>query len=833
MKRNILTRSPHSRWLHLLAFGLVAVLLFIPLAPSLAAPPAQEGEPTTEAATDTPLPAADTPTPEAATPTPTVDTPTPEPPTATLAADTPAPSASDTPAPPQPTPTPAASETPQATPTLSATPSPTAAVSDEEAIRLALDSAIHGKQQEVLALMVNTVSIDHMTFAGDRSQALVWLALVDAQSGETLATEPGLAIANRNAQQPATWDVTLQSDAGWVEALQQVPDDLLPAEDKQLLMPPGEEVMAQASLVLRGYRLPWAAGLAKRVSGSIGHVLTYQSCPSTCRYAYDFADGTMFPLLAARGGRVKYAVWKYANGNEENANYLVLEDTTTSPTTYQVYYHLAQNSIPERLRVAGAVVRQGEFIGNVDDTGYSTGHHLHFHVHTNAATYWGSSVDIRFDDVSINDGTPRTCAETAAYPQYGTQCSPGNLLVSGNTGQQAIVPPPVTLIAPNGKVTATQPTYQWYALSGATQYELQVTPPGSSSYSVRQTLAAATVCSGSTCSYKPAVSLKDGSYEFRVRAANSYGWGEASPALAFSVVLLPPAPTLQAPTGTITTHSPTYRWQAVNGATQYYLMVYSDTQAKYVIYRTLSASAVCAGSACSYVSTVSLTHGSYRFKVQAYNPAGWGAFSAWTAFKAELLPPAPALTAPQGEINTNLPAYRWKPVSGASKYTLSVLPAASTSATLRLELSASKVCTASECSYTPTTKLKEGTYRFQVKAANRYGYGAYTEMSFKVVLLPPVPTLIAPGGTITTTDPAYTWSAVPLATQYYLMVYSLSEGKYVIYRTLNAGNVCSGNTCSYVSTISVVRGRAYRFKVRAGNAYGWSAYTPMMDFRVQ
>ncbi len=161
----------------------------------------------------------------------------------------------------------------------------------------------------------------------------------------------------------------------------------------------------------------------------------------------------MFPVHAARGGTVKYAVWKYPNGNTEHANYLILEDKTTTPTTYQVYYHLAQDSIPEKFREPGAEVLQGELIGNADDTGPSTGHHLHFMVHTNANSYWGTSVDITFDDVKDNGGRPRTCAEAAQFPGYGRECSPGNLYVSGNGDTER---PTAEITAPKAGIDITK-----------------------------------------------------------------------------------------------------------------------------------------------------------------------------------------------------------------------------------------------------------------------------------------------------------------------------------------------------------------------------------------
>ena len=310
-------------------------------------------------------------------------------------------------------------------------------------IQPALDSAIERNKEKVLAYMIYQIEIDHLDASADKNTVLLWLAMRDASSGQLIPSEPGLAIANRD--DAGTWTITLQSDAAWVNDLAALPLDLLSQDQRSQYLGQNEQSMGHDVTALTGYKLPWKAGDAKTLSGSIGHVFIYRSCVSTCLYAFDFADGTMFPVLAAKGGTVKYAVWQYQNGNTENTNYIVLEDTTTSPTTYQVYLHLAQNSIPEALRTVGAVVQQGDLIGNADDTGYSTGHHLHFHVHTNASSYWGTSVDIQFDDVPVNGGRPRTCVEAQYYPDYGSQCQTSNLYVSQNSNDHT---------APTGSITS-------------------------------------------------------------------------------------------------------------------------------------------------------------------------------------------------------------------------------------------------------------------------------------------------------------------------------------------------------------------------------------------
>lgn len=310
-------------------------------------------------------------------------------------------------------------------------------------------------RNEVLAFVLFDVEIDHVEYSDDGQTALLWLSLIDPDTGEIIAAEPGLAIAKLDSAQKdvaaageSPWEITLQSDITWQTDFSALPDDLITEE---LTMRFSSPVMDDAGTkdvktVYTGYKLPWAGGLSKYLTGSIGHFLIYGSCSITdCRYAYDFADGTMFPLLAARGG----TVWKYKydcpNYSTSCSNYLVLKDESTTPTTYQLYLHNAFDSLPQELRQVGAQVRQGQYIGDVDDTGYSSGHHLHFHVHTNPTSYWGSSVDVRFDDVDINDGTPRTKYEAQNWPSYGTGYHSDNKFTSGNYGA---FPPSASLIIP-------------------------------------------------------------------------------------------------------------------------------------------------------------------------------------------------------------------------------------------------------------------------------------------------------------------------------------------------------------------------------------------------
>lgn len=318
----------------------------------------------------------------------------------------------------------------------------------EAALREAFSLSIQGRT-DVLAYVIYQIEVERVQFSEDGQVALLFLQMRDREIGEVIATEPGLAIGRLNSpadgSQALDWKISLQADADWVEQVTSLPAGMLTEEGRLMFLPPEDpDGMVSLDAPIRGYKLPWAAGLTKNLSGSIGHFLIYFSCSElSCRYAYDFADGTMFPLLASRGGTVFMRKDSCLNGDENCSNYIVLEDRSTTPWTYQLYLHIANESIPDNLTVGASVLR-GQYIANVDDTGYSTGHHLHFHVHTNASSYWGNSVDIAFDEVPFNDGEPRTCYERDNWPEYGTGCA--NSYTSQNLGAN---PPTGALTQPN------------------------------------------------------------------------------------------------------------------------------------------------------------------------------------------------------------------------------------------------------------------------------------------------------------------------------------------------------------------------------------------------
>jgi murein DD-endopeptidase MepM/ murein hydrolase activator NlpD len=303
-------------------------------------------------------------------------------------------------------------------------------------------------ENQPLTFDLFTPELDEAFITTDGNAAVLWLALRD-DSGRRLATEPGLALARRAS---TGWQVLLPGDTGWDDLLATLPDNALPAE---LQPPPPGAAPSDATIQapLGGYYLPYAAGTARWMEGSISHFQSfpqrgYPSCSiEYCRYAYDFTDGGHFPLLASKEGRVIGTKDSCPNGSPSCTNYIVLHNPAEG--TYQIYIHLANGTIPDKLTPGTWVVR-GQYIGDTDDTGYSTSEHVHFMVTnsiwmSNRGYYWGQSVDIRFADVPINNGIPRSCYEVTRFPIYdgATEClgdktnplNPANdWFVSGNIG---------------------------------------------------------------------------------------------------------------------------------------------------------------------------------------------------------------------------------------------------------------------------------------------------------------------------------------------------------------------------------------------------------------
>lgn len=281
----------------------------------------------------------------------------------------------------------------------------------------AVQARVIEASEDILAYLVYQTDIVGIRFSDDGTWALANLLPSDPETGEALPAEPGLVFSR---WVDGDWVVTLPSDLEWLSLLLQAPDELLSDEHKAAWLERYEsEQVNLPTQALSGYLLPWAGGATRFLSRSISHDVDIPS--GSAHFAFDFyLSGQMWDIYAAKSATVW--LWKddvptclqpTCYQTQPVGNYIVLRDGSTNPVSYQLYLHLAQNSIPPELKVRDAPVMQGQFIGIADNTGQSSGHHLHFQVHTNPGSYWGTSVDIVFSDVDIFGGRPRTASEAA------------------------------------------------------------------------------------------------------------------------------------------------------------------------------------------------------------------------------------------------------------------------------------------------------------------------------------------------------------------------------------------------------------------------------------
>jgi hypothetical protein len=129
-----------------------------------------------------------------------------------------------------------------------------------------------------------------------------------------------------------------------------------------------------------GYRLPWHAGTSMQLT---------QDCNDSCcsdhigndKFAWDFARGSSFTVVAARGGTVTHLKINSTSGCGSsscvnNANLIVIDHGDGTQSTY---LHLQGFSLKPGISCGSAVV-QGQELATAGTTGWSTAVHLHYEV---------------------------------------------------------------------------------------------------------------------------------------------------------------------------------------------------------------------------------------------------------------------------------------------------------------------------------------------------------------------------------------------------------------------------------------------------------------------
>jgi hypothetical protein len=165
------------------------------------------------------------------------------------------------------------------------------------------------------------------------------------------------------------------------------PTSATPCSDGCVVEPPGTP--DHCALAATAYRLPWRPEATMQLT---------QDCNDSCcgdhvgtdEYAYDWANGGSFTIVAARGGTITHLKINSTtgcgtSGCANQANVIVIDHGDGTQSTY---LHLRGNSLEPGV-ACGATVVRGQALASSGTTGWSTGTHLHFQVsavHPGAAT---------------------------------------------------------------------------------------------------------------------------------------------------------------------------------------------------------------------------------------------------------------------------------------------------------------------------------------------------------------------------------------------------------------------------------------------------------------
>jgi predicted outer membrane repeat protein len=284
----------------------------------------------------------------------------------------------------------------------------------------------------------------------------------------------------------------------------------------------------------------------------------------------------------------------------------------------------------------------------------------------------------------------------------------------------------------------------------------------------------------------------------------------------------PGVPNLITPSGTQTTQPVSFSFNAVPNAGWYYLWVTGD--GGHVLDQWYAAVEICDISVCTVTPPISYSPQNYQWWVQA-----WGDSFGYTEWSSPLTflfgtPDTPTPLAPIGVLNDPWPTFQWTDEPGLTWYNLWIADPNGGGQEFWFE--DWQVCDGTMCSAAPLDVGSMDIYQWWVRG---WVNGQYTDWSagqyFQLPLSTAVPS--APVGTITTSQPTFTWNHTPSAYWFYLWLTNDATG-YVLDQWYNAYDVCIDGTCSVTPPLNLPDGN-YTFWVQAWSpvaGYGlWSAGT--------
>ncbi len=269
-----------------------------------------------------------------------------------------------------------------------------------------------------------------------------------------------------------------------------------------------------------------------------------------------------------------------------------------------------------------------------DDLGDADGFKIERSVDSSYAQIATVGADVRsYTDPGLTGGTIY-CYRMKAFNNVGDSDYSDEACATALDGGTPTVPGAASLISPSGTISTTTPTYTWNAVTGATWYLLWV-EDRSGAWIAQWYTAFETGCASGTCSITPSTALAEGVAQWSIETWNDAGSGPWSDAGLFWVTSVGGSPpgkaTLIAPSGTITTSTSTFTWNAVAKATWYRLWV-GDMTGTRIDQWYHASSAGCASGTCSVTSSAALAGGTAQWSIKTWNSAGVGPWSSAMGF---------------------------------------------------------------------------------------------------------------------------------------------------------------------------------------------------------
>ncbi|MDH5832405.1 RHS repeat protein [Luteimonas sp. M1R5S59] len=345
---------------------------------------------------------------------------------------------------------------------------------------------------------------------------------------------------------------------------------------------------------------------------------------------------------------------------------------------------------------------------------------------------------------------------------------------------------PPTLTVPAASSTGSY-TASWPGVATANRYQLQERLGTAAWTTIQETAAISKALSGQAA----------GQWSYQVRACNDAGCSAYS-AIA-TIVVVTGVPTLTAPASS-TSGSYTVSWTAVTAAARYELEQRKDGGSWSKVHDAAAISKALSG----------LANGTYEYRVRACAATVCAGYSAIKA--TVVLTGVPTITAPATN-TTGSYTVSWTSVATASRYELEQ----------RKDAGAwSKIHDAAATSRALSGQVP-GSYAYRARACKGTVCGGWSAVVTTAVSGPPgTPTLTGPALAYRNLTYSLNWSASTGATNYELQEDPRGGGFGTIYT--------GGGTNT---TLQRSLGGTYRYRVRACNGAGCSAYSTVHVLQIE